>query len=84
MQLGEISSRSDEHGISATDETCEESNLFCWPPGQFARVVKDSDVIPLNPQSEHTPVMDPHAGQDERLTGVCAAGGLWPDDGEAR
>ena len=84
MQQGEISSRSDEHGISATDETCEESNLFCWPPGQFARVVRDSDVIPLNPQSEHTPVMDPHAGQDERLTGVCAAGGLWPDDGEAR
>lgn len=39
-------------------ETCEESDLFYWPPGHSVRVVKDADVILFSPQHEHTYVMD--------------------------
>ena len=39
-------------------ETCNESDLFYWPPGHSVRVVKDADVILFSPQHEHGQVMD--------------------------
>jgi hypothetical protein len=47
--------------VSFTDgntETCEENDLFYWPPGHSVRVVQDAEVILFSPQHEHTHVMD--------------------------
>jgi hypothetical protein len=40
------------------DESCEEGDLFYWPPGHSVRVDSDAEVILFSPQKEHTEVLD--------------------------
>ena len=39
-------------------ETCQEKDLFYWPPGHTLRVVRDSEIVLFSPQHEHAEVMD--------------------------
>ena len=39
-------------------DTCEENDLFYWPPGHSVRVVRDAEIVLFSPVREHTEVMD--------------------------
>ncbi|MEY4668393.1 MAG: hypothetical protein RL518_1092 [Pseudomonadota bacterium] len=43
---------------NGTAETCQESDLFYWPPGHTVRVVRDSEIVLFSPQHEHGHAMD--------------------------
>jgi hypothetical protein len=41
-----------------TEEPCQDTELFYWPPGHSVRVERDAEVILFSPQKEHTQVLD--------------------------
>lgn len=43
---------------SGTAETCQENDLFYWPPGHTVRVVRDAEIVLFSPQHEHAHAMD--------------------------
>ncbi|MEP7203176.1 MAG: cupin domain-containing protein [Ilumatobacteraceae bacterium] len=43
---------------NGTAESCEDGDLFYWPPGHSVRVERDAEVILFSPQKEHVEVLD--------------------------
>jgi hypothetical protein len=43
---------------NATEDVCEDGDLFYWPPGHSVRVERDAEVILFSPQKEHVQVLD--------------------------
>jgi hypothetical protein len=41
-----------------TEEPCQDTELFYWPPGHSVRVERDAEVILFSSQKEHTQVLD--------------------------
>jgi hypothetical protein len=46
--------------VSYTDgstDTCQENDLFYWPPGHSVRVEHDAEIVLFSPHEEHTHVI---------------------------
>jgi hypothetical protein len=39
-------------------ETCDEGDVFYWPPGHSVRTEQDTQMVLFSPQADHTPVID--------------------------